>query len=312
MIRLVVMLQMLLNDAGRYVDGQHRTLRSAMKDERGSVTMEQGPVGRGSDSARRDRGRRHHLVHQHESRRAPMTPRLALGGRHPPHAGERGSTSIQMVMLLPVLFTVMFLGLQGALYYYASNVAGAAAHEGASAASAYQNRRTWDRVRLQPPPPLNSRTARWRTGRWTSRQPLTPSPSPSPGSRCPSCPDWAPGVQVSNVAVGAGVMTSKRNERGSAALEAVIAIPAFLLFVALVIAAGRIAMARQGVQAAAAEASPSGVHRSNRRRGPGQSAGRRATNARRSRAAMRPRHREPRHVRFRGARPGRLPRSAPP
>ena len=49
-------------------------------------------------------------------------------------------------------------------------------------------------------------------------------------------------------------MTSKRNERGSAALEAVIAIPAFLLFVALVIAAGRIAMARQGVQAAAAEA----------------------------------------------------------
>ena len=41
MIRLVVMLQMLLKDAGSYVDGQHRTLRSAMKDERGSVTMEQ-------------------------------------------------------------------------------------------------------------------------------------------------------------------------------------------------------------------------------------------------------------------------------
>ena len=48
--------------------------------------------------------------------------------------------------------------------------------------------------------------------------------------------------------------TRKRNERGSAALEAVIAIPAFLLFVALVIAAGRVAMARQGVQTAAAEA----------------------------------------------------------
>lgn len=67
-----------------------------------------------------------------------MSPRLAQGGRHPPHAGERGSTSIQMVMLLPLMFTVMFLGLQGALYYYASNVAGLAAHEGASAASAYQ------------------------------------------------------------------------------------------------------------------------------------------------------------------------------
>ncbi|MDI9629439.1 MAG: pilus assembly protein [Acidobacteriota bacterium] len=49
-------------------------------------------------------------------------------------------------------------------------------------------------------------------------------------------------------------MTPKRNERGSAALEAVIAIPAFLLFVALVIAAGRVAVARQAVQTAAAEA----------------------------------------------------------
>ena len=49
-------------------------------------------------------------------------------------------------------------------------------------------------------------------------------------------------------------MTRKRNERGSAVIEAVIAIPAILLFVALVIAAGRIAMARQGVQTAAAEA----------------------------------------------------------
>ncbi len=66
--------------------------------------------------------------------------RLAVAGRHPPGGGERGSTSIQMVMLMPALFAVMFLGLQGALYYYASNVAGNAAHEGASAASAYQNR----------------------------------------------------------------------------------------------------------------------------------------------------------------------------
>jgi len=69
-----------------------------------------------------------------------VTPRLVVGGRHPPRGGERGSTSIQMVMLMPALFAVMFLGLQGALYYYASNVAGNAAHEGASAASAYQNR----------------------------------------------------------------------------------------------------------------------------------------------------------------------------
>lgn len=49
-------------------------------------------------------------------------------------------------------------------------------------------------------------------------------------------------------------MTRVRGERGSVTLEAVILIPAFLLFVALVIAAGRVAVARQGVQTAAAEA----------------------------------------------------------
>ena len=49
-------------------------------------------------------------------------------------------------------------------------------------------------------------------------------------------------------------MTRLRGERGSVTLEAVILIPAFLLFVALVIAAGRVALARQGVQTAAAEA----------------------------------------------------------
>ena len=47
-------------------------------------------------------------------------------------------------------------------------------------------------------------------------------------------------------------MTRPGNERGSVTLEAVILIPAFLLFVALVIAGGRVAMARQGVQTAAA------------------------------------------------------------
>ena len=49
-------------------------------------------------------------------------------------------------------------------------------------------------------------------------------------------------------------MTRQGSERGSVTLEAVILIPAFLLFVALVIAAGRVAVARQGVQTAAAEA----------------------------------------------------------
>jgi Flp pilus assembly protein TadG len=46
---------------------------------------------------------------------------------------ERGSSSIQMVMLMPALFSIMFLGMQGALYYHARTVAIAAAQEGARA-----------------------------------------------------------------------------------------------------------------------------------------------------------------------------------
>lgn len=43
-------------------------------------------------------------------------------------------------------------------------------------------------------------------------------------------------------------------EEGSAAIEAAIAVPAFMLFVLLVIFGGRVAMAHQAVQSAAAEA----------------------------------------------------------
>ena len=44
---------------------------------------------------------------------------------------EHGSVTIQMVFLMPALYAVMFLGLQGALYYHARTVALAAAQEGA-------------------------------------------------------------------------------------------------------------------------------------------------------------------------------------
>ena len=47
---------------------------------------------------------------------------------------ECGSSSIQMVMLMPALFSIMFLGMQAALYYHARTVAIAAAQEGARAA----------------------------------------------------------------------------------------------------------------------------------------------------------------------------------
>lgn len=49
---------------------------------------------------------------------------------------ERGAASIELVILLPALFAVMFLGMQAALYYHARTVAIAAAQEGARAAGA--------------------------------------------------------------------------------------------------------------------------------------------------------------------------------
>src|SRR3954465_11140959 len=48
--------------------------------------------------------------------------------------GQRGSASIELVILLPALFAVMFLGTQAALFYHARTVAIAAAQEGARAA----------------------------------------------------------------------------------------------------------------------------------------------------------------------------------
>ncbi|WP_137122967.1 TadE/TadG family type IV pilus assembly protein [Segeticoccus rhizosphaerae] len=63
---------------------------------------------------------------------APAIRRVAAGGR------ERGSSSIQMVLLLPALFLVMFAGMQAALWYHARAVAISAAQEGARRTGAEQ------------------------------------------------------------------------------------------------------------------------------------------------------------------------------
>ena len=47
---------------------------------------------------------------------------------------------------------------------------------------------------------------------------------------------------------------ARRGERGSAALEAAVGLPAFMLFVALIILGGRLAIATQAVDSAAAQA----------------------------------------------------------
>lgn len=53
---------------------------------------------------------------------------------------DRGSASIELVILLPALFAVMFLGVQAALFHHARTVAIAAAQEGARAAGSEQGR----------------------------------------------------------------------------------------------------------------------------------------------------------------------------
>ena len=50
---------------------------------------------------------------------------------------------------------------------------------------------------------------------------------------------------------------TRREERGSASLEAVIGVPAFALFVALIIMGGRTATAHQALESAAADAARS-------------------------------------------------------
>src|SRR4051794_41696169 len=63
------------------------------------------------------------------------TPRPARPPGRGRRVDDRGSASVQMVVWLPVVFAVMFLGLQAALYYHARTVAIAAAEEGAHAAA---------------------------------------------------------------------------------------------------------------------------------------------------------------------------------
>ena len=48
---------------------------------------------------------------------------------------ERGSASVELVVLMPLLLLILFSGVQGAVYYHASTLALAAAQEGARAAA---------------------------------------------------------------------------------------------------------------------------------------------------------------------------------
>lgn len=59
--------------------------------------------------------------------------------RDPRHDGERGETSIQSVLVFPVLLTILFMGVHVAAYARGSQVAGVAATRGAQVAASRGN-----------------------------------------------------------------------------------------------------------------------------------------------------------------------------
>ncbi|QTE28581.1 TadE/TadG family type IV pilus assembly protein [Pengzhenrongella sicca] len=68
-------------------------------------------------------------------RRPRPGPRHRRGRVHE-REHERGSGSIEMLLVLPALFTIVILAIQGAFYYHAHTLAIAAAQEGARTAGA--------------------------------------------------------------------------------------------------------------------------------------------------------------------------------
>jgi len=61
---------------------------------------------------------------------------LARRTRVRPARGERGSASVQMVVIMPLMFGIAFTGLQAGLYFYGRSAALSAATTGARAAAA--------------------------------------------------------------------------------------------------------------------------------------------------------------------------------
>lgn len=76
----------------------------------------------------RDRSRPHRV-------RVPGCAAARAGRGRAGHR-ERGSAAVQLAVLMPALFSLMFLGMQAALVYHGRTVAIAAAQEGARAAAA--------------------------------------------------------------------------------------------------------------------------------------------------------------------------------
>ncbi|WP_185996635.1 TadE/TadG family type IV pilus assembly protein [Nocardioides campestrisoli] len=67
-------------------------------------------------------------------------PRPARSSSRLRRRNQQGSVSIELLIVLPALFAVLFLGMQAALFHHARTVAIAAAQQGAREAGAMQGR----------------------------------------------------------------------------------------------------------------------------------------------------------------------------
>ena len=121
-------------------------LRGIIHLDRGGYTHKEQSNEPFGSRARRGR-EHHHLQRGHRQGEHHLTARVptirarpAVGAARrrawpPPRPGrEEGSLSLELVVLLPVLFTLLFLGTQIALFYQARSVAIAAAADGARTA----------------------------------------------------------------------------------------------------------------------------------------------------------------------------------
>lgn len=55
----------------------------------------------------------------------------------PNHFDERGETTTQIVLIVPVVIMILLIAVQAAVYFHTSNIAGAAASQGASVAASH-------------------------------------------------------------------------------------------------------------------------------------------------------------------------------
>ncbi len=169
--------------------------------------------------------------------------------------------TIQIVVLMPVLFTLLFVGMQAAMLYHGRTVAIAAAQEGAREAAAQSGTTTSGRAAAAafvaaaggdggaPESERHGAADRHVSDRHGgSHHSLR-----GPGMDTERAAERVRTHRTDHSVRGGRACGGRRRERGAAVIEVVILVPALGLILGLIIAGGRVALAHQAVEAAAAE-----------------------------------------------------------